>query len=408
MAKLFKFNLLVLVLLAILLGIGLGSFLPSFVVRIFVTFNGLFGNFLGFIIPLLIVGLITPAIDELGKGAGKWLAVTAGIAYVSTILAGLLSWGTSMIAWPRLLAGNDVTDLADPESGLLTPYFTIDMPPMFQVMTALVFAFVVGVALTRFDAPALHQVFADFREVINIVISKVIVPLLPLYIFGIFLNMTFAGQVWSVIRSFFWVVVIVFALTVVYLVLQYAVAGAMAKKNPFTLLRTMLPAYATALGTSSSAATIPVTLRSAIKAGVSENVASFVIPLCATIHLAGSTIKITGFALAIMVMFGMPTPPGLILGFILLLGITMVAAPGVPGGAIVTAGALLESQLGFSPEQVGLMIATYIAIDSIGTAANVTGDGAIAVIVDKLAGHPGHRDLGLHLPHEEETATAGA
>ncbi|TRY17835.1 dicarboxylate/amino acid:cation symporter [Tessaracoccus rhinocerotis] len=402
MARLPKFNLLVWVVIAIALGIALGSFLPEVVVRLFITFNGLFGNFLGFIIPLLIVGLITPAIDELGKGAGKWLAVTAGIAYTSSVIAGLLSWGTSMIAWPRLLTGNDVSELADPESGLVTPFFTVDMPPMFQVMTALVFAFVVGIALTRFDAPALHQVFADFREVINIVISKVIVPLLPLYIFGIFMNMTFAGQIWQVIQAFFWVVLIVFLLTVAYIVIQYAVAGAITKKNPFRLIRAMLPAYATALGTSSSAATIPVTLRSAIKAGVSENVASFVIPLGATIHLAGSTIKITGFALAIMVMFGMEIPPAAIFGFILLLGIAMVAAPGVPGGAIVTAAALLETQLGFSPEQVGLMIATYIAIDSIGTAANVTGDGAIAVIVDKLAGHPGHRDLGLHLPEELE------
>ncbi|GAB3813365.1 dicarboxylate/amino acid:cation symporter [Tessaracoccus terricola] len=398
MARLPKFTLLVWVVVAITLGIALGSFMPEFVVRLFITFNGLFGNFLGFIIPLLIVGLITPAIDELGKGAGKWLAVTAGIAYLSTILAGLLSWGTSMIAWPSLLAGKDISELADPESGLATAYFTVEMPPMFEVMTALVFAFVVGIALTAFDAPALHQVFADFREVINVVISKVIVPLLPLYIFGIFLNMTFAGQIWEVITAFFWVVVVVFALTVAYIVFQYAVAGAIVRKNPFAMIRAMLPAYATALGTSSSAATIPVTLRSAIKAGVSENIAAFVIPLCATIHLAGSTIKITGFALAIMFMFGMEVNAGVFLGLIFLLGIAMVAAPGVPGGAIVTAAGLLQSQLGFSPEQVGLMIATYIAIDSVGTAANVTGDGAIAAIVDKLAGHPGHRDLGLHLP----------
>ena len=401
MAKLPKLNLLLKVLIGIVLGIGLGLIMPEVLVRVFVTFNSLFSNFLGFIIPLLIVGLITPAIDELGKGAGKWLAITAGIAYLSTILAGLLSWGTSMVVWPRLLAGTDVTELADPESGLAAPFFTIEMPAMFGVMSALVFAFTVGVALTAFDAPALHQVFSDFRQVINIVISKVIVPLLPLYIFGIFLNMTYAGQVVAVIGAFFKVVIVVFLLTVVYLILQYVVAGAIAKKNPFVMLRGMLPAYATALGTSSSAATIPVTLRSAIKIGISENIASFVIPLCATIHLAGSTIKITGFALAIMVMFGMETPPMLILGFIMMLGIAMIAAPGVPGGAIVTASGLLASTLGFTPEQVGLMVATYIAVDSIGTATNVTGDAAIAAIVDKLAGHPGHVDLGLHLPDGE-------
>ena len=398
MAKVFKLPLLIQVAIALVLGIALGSFVPEGFVRIFATFNSIFGNFLGFIIPLLIVGLITPAIDELGKGAGKWLAITAAIAYTSTIVAGLLSWGASSLIWPRMLAGTDITRLADPDSGLAESFFTIEMPPMFDVMAALVFAFVVGVSLSTFDAPALHQVFSDFREVINVVIRGVIVPLLPLYVLGIFLNMTYAGQVWSVIQSFLGVVLVVFALTLIYLLLQYLIAGSIFKKNPFRMLKEMLPAYATALGTSSSAATIPITLRSAIRMGVSENVASFVVPLCATIHLAGSTIKITSFALAIMVMFGLDMPPMMILGFILMLGIVMVAAPGVPGGAVVTAAGLLESSLGFSPEQVGLMVATYIAIDSIGTATNVTGDGAIAAIVDKLAGHPGHVDLGLHLP----------
>lgn len=372
------------IIIAIILGIICGLFLPEWLTRAFVTFNGLFGNFLSFIIPLIILGLIAPAISELGKGAGKWLAVTAGIAYASTVLAGLLGFAVSMAVLPGLLAGKQVGSVSNPEDALLGPYFTVEMAPAFGVMTALILAFVVGVALTTIEGDSLHRGLVEFRAIINKVITAVIIPLLPLYIFGIFLNMTAAGEVFNVITTFLGVIVMVFLLTVVLLLLQFVFVGAIVHRNPFKMLVTMLPAYATALGTSSSAATIPVTLRQAIVSGVSTPVASFVIPLCATIHLAGSTMKITCFSLAIMILYGMPISVPMIVGFILMLGITMVAAPGVPGGAIVTAAGLLSSMLGFTEPQVGLMIATYIAIDSFGTATNVTGDGAIAHLVDKL------------------------
>ena len=170
------------------------------------------------------------------------------------------------------------------------------------------------------------------------------------------------------------------------LLFQFCVAGAIAKKNPIKALITMLPAYMTALGTQSSAATIPVTLAQAKKNGVADEVAEFSVPLCATIHLAGSTLKIVACAFAISFMLGMPTNVGLYAGFIMMLGITMVAAPGVPGGAIMASLGLLQSMLGFNEETQALMIALYIAMDSFGTACNVTGDGAIAVIVDRLLG----------------------
>lgn len=383
--KKFRLGLLPQILIAIVLGIVFGQFFPDTLTRVFVTFNGLFGNFLSFIIPLIIVGLITPAISELGRGAGKWLAITAGIAYLSTLFAGLLGFGASMAFLPRILAGRSATTLGNPEDALLAPYFTVEMPPLLGVMSALVLAFVVGVALTMIGSDVLQNGFFEFREVINKVISGVIIPLLPLYIFGIFLNMTAAGEVFAVISTFLGVILMVFALTVVLLLVQYGIAGAIARRNPLTMLKTMLPAYATALGTSSSAATIPVTLRQTLRIGVSEPVASFAVPLCATIHLAGSTVKITTFSLAVMMLYGLDIQPGVIIGFIMMLGITMVAAPGVPGGAIVTASGLLSSMLGFTDPQVGLMIATYIAIDSFGTATNVTGDGAIATIVDSFA-----------------------
>ncbi|MDO5677308.1 MAG: dicarboxylate/amino acid:cation symporter [Propionibacteriaceae bacterium] len=382
--KKFTFGLLPQIVVAIVLGVLLGTVMPDWATRIFVTFNGLFGQFLGFAIPLIILGLIAPAIADLGRGAGKWLAITAGIAYLSTLVAGFMGYGASMLVLPRVLPADGAEALANPDDSLLKPFFELPIPPLFGVTTAVVLAFVVGIALTVIDGGGLLRGFRELRELVNWVISKIIIPLLPIYIFGIFLNMTQGGQVATVILTFLGVVVFVFILTWIMLVLQFAVAGAVSGKNPFKMLSTMLPAYATALGTSSSAATIPVTLRQAIKMGVSQPVAAFAIPLCATIHLAGSMIKITCFSIAVMMLSGAAIEPGLMVAFIFMLGIMMVAAPGVPGGAIMTAVGLLSSMLGFTEAQVGLMIATYIAIDSFGTATNVTGDGAIAAIIDKL------------------------
>ena len=370
--------------IAIVLGVACGLFFPDWLVRVFATFNGLFGNYLSFVIPLIIVGLITPAISELGRGAGKWLGVTAAIAYGSTLLAGFFAYGASMLVLPRLLAGHSVSSVSNPEDALLGSYFTVEMPPVFDVMTALVLSFLVGVALTFVKGDVLRRGMSEFRDVVDLAIRTTLIPLLPLYIFGIFLNMSATGEAFTIISTFIGVVAFVFALTIIMLIAQYTVAGIAFGRNPLTMLRTMLPAYATALGTSSSAATIPVTLRQARAMGVSKPVASFVIPLCATIHLAGSTVKITAFALAIMLLSGIQISPAAIVGFIFMLGITMVAAPGVPGGAIMTAAGLLSSMLGFTEPQVGLMIATYIAIDSFGTATNVTGDGAIAAIMHRL------------------------
>lgn len=371
--------------IAIVLGIGLGFVVPDWLTKTFVTFNFVFAQFLGFMIPLIIVGLITPAIAQLGRGAGKWLTITGAIAYVSTIFAGVLALLTGLLLFPPLLGGLSASETSNPDDALLAPFFKVEIPPLFGVMSALILAFVLGVGLTITQGTTLYQGFIEFRDIVNRVIAKVLIPLLPLYIFGIVLNMTVAGQVFQIIGTFLSIVLVVFALTVILLLIQYVLAGALSKKNPFTMLKTMLPAYVTALGTSSSAATIPVTLRQTIRMGVSEPVASFVVPLCATVHLAGSTLKITSFALAIMVISGIPINPALMVGFIFMLGVTMVAAPGVPGGAIMAAAGLLSSMLGFNDSQVGLMIATYIAIDSFGTATNVTGDGAIAAIIDRMS-----------------------
>lgn len=383
-SKLNKLPLLAKVLIAILLGIGCSFFFPEFLNRIFVTINGIFGNFLGFTIPLIILGLVAPGIAELGNGAGKLLAITAAIAYGSTLFAGFFSYFACSLSFPSILDSS--ASFADniAHANKVLPFFTVDMPPVLSVTTALVLAFVVGLGLCYINGNKLIGGLLEFRELINKVISGVIIPLLPLYIYGIFLQIGAEGQAGAILKLFIKVIAVIFVLHVTLLLIQFIIAGAISKKNPFKALVTMLPAYVTALGTQSSAATIPVTLRQTVKNGVDEKLAGFTVPLCATIHLAGSTLKIVACALAILWMQGMPHGIDVFAGFICMLGITMVAAPGVPGGAIMAALGLLSSMLGFNEDLQGLMIALYIAMDTFGTACNVTGDGAIALVVNKI------------------------
>ena len=381
--KKIKIPLLPRIIIAIVLGIICGNFFPVWAVRIFATFNSVFSNFLSFLIPLIIVGLVTPAIADIGKSAGKLLIVTVIIAYGDTIFSGFFSYFTSSGLFPSLISKAD--SIAHVEAiQNVEPYFTISIPAILDVMSALIFAFVVGLGIAYLGMKTLKDVANEFEKIIAKTIAKAIIPLLPLYIFGIFLMMSNNGQAGEIIMAFISIIGIIFAMHVVLLLLQYCIAGAITRRNPLKLLWKMLPAYFTALGTSSSAATIPVTHSSCMKNGVSSGIAGFVVPLCATIHLSGSTMKITACAVALMLMQGMPFDVGLFAGFILMLGIMMVAAPGVPGGAIMAALGVLQSILGFNAEQQALMIALYIAMDSFGTACNVTGDGAIALIIDKF------------------------
>lgn len=371
------------IIIAIALGILLGNFLPGGMVRFFVTFNGIFSEFLNFSIPLIIVGLVTVAIADIGKGAGKLLLITALIAYGATLFSGFLSYFTGVTVFPYLIESGVPLEEVSEAQGIL-PFFSVAIPPLMNVMTALVLAFMLGLGLAQLKNDTLKNAARDFQEIIIRMISAVILPLLPIYIFGIFLNMTHSGQVFSVLMVFIKIIGVIFLLHIFLLVFQYCIAALFVRKNPFKLLGRMMPAYFTALGTQSSAATIPVTLEQTKKNGVSSDIAGFVIPLCATIHLSGSTLKIVACALALMMMQGISFDFPLFAGFIFMLGITMVAAPGVPGGAIMASLGILQSMLGFDESAQALMIALYIAMDSFGTACNVTGDGAIALVVDKI------------------------
>ena len=333
------------IVVAIISGIVCSLFFPDWLGRVFATFNGLFGNFLGFFIPVLIFALITPAIAGIGKGAGKWLAITTAIAYASTIFAGLMAYLSASALYPRLLAGQGMVAAADVEKGALSPYFKIDMEPPMGVMTALLLAFTIGVAMTAVRSDTLFAGVRDLERVVMHVITKFIIPLLPIFIFGMFLSMGMNGNLLQILSAFARVLVLAVVLTIVLLLIQFVIAGSIAGKNPFVALKNMLPAYVTALGTSSSAATIPVTYDCAKRNNVAPSVAGFTVPLCATTHLAGSMLKIGLFAFAITYMADIELTPGKAIGFIFMLGITMVAAPGVPGGAIMAAVGLLSSML---------------------------------------------------------------
>ena len=385
MFRIRKIGLLPKIIIAIVLGLLLGMVMPVAVIRVFVTFNGIFASFLFFCIPLIIVGLVAPGIADLGKSAGRLLALTTLIAYGSTIFSGFFTYFSCRAVFPFLLeSGDALTSVDNPENSLLSAFFTIEMRPVFDVMTALILAFILGIGIAVSHGETLKRVVTEFKNIVERIISSIIIPLLPIYIFGIFLNMSYSGTAFSIITIFGKIIGVIFVLHILLLLIQYGVAGSITGRNPFRLLYNMLPAYMTALGTSSSAATIPVTLAQTKKNGVREDIADFCIPLCATIHLAGSTMKITAMALVICMLTGRPFDIGLFSGFIMMLGVIMVAAPGVPGGAIMAAIGLLQSMLGFDEVAIGLITALYIAIDSFGTACNVTGDGAIAVVVGKI------------------------
>jgi Na+/H+-dicarboxylate symporter len=380
-----KIGLLPKILIAIALGIGAGLIVPEPIARIFVTFNGIFSQFLGFTIPLIIVALVTTAIAGIGNKAGKMLLVTVAIAYGSTIFSGLVSYLTGASVFPSMISpSSDLASVA--EAASLKPFFEVTIPPLMGVMTALVLAFTLGLGLASTQHETLMKASNGFEEIMVKTINAAIIPLLPLYIFGIFLDMAYIGKVFAILSVFIKIIGVIFLIHIGILILQFLIAGILNRRNPFKLLWNMLPAYFTALGTQSSAATIPVTLEQTRKNGVSEDIAGFTVPLCATIHMSGSTLKIVACALALMIMQDMPYDFWGFFGFICMLGITMVAAPGVPGGAIMASLGLLQSMLGFNEETQALMIALYIAMDSFGTACNVTGDGAIAVIVDRLLG----------------------
>ena len=380
-----KMPLLLKIIIALILGVGIGlvcNFMEvKFPIRILATFSGLFGNFLTFIIPLIIIGFIIPGIATLGEKSGKGLILTTIIAYISTIISGMLAFIVGNILLPKVISSKATLS----QGGInVDPYFTIEMAPIMGVMSALIFAFIMGIGISKLKEKTLFNISNEFNKIVLGLVTKILIPCVPFYIGCVFAKLSFNGEIFETLKSFALVYVLLFALQIVYIIIQYSIAGSVNKQNPIKLIKNMLPAYFTAVGTQSSAATIPVTLQCVEKNDVSEEVKDFVVPLGATIHLAGDTITLVLTSMAVMYMNGQTPTIKTILPFIFMLGVTMVAAPGVPGGGVMAALGLLESMLGFGTVEKPIMIALHAAQDSFGTATNVTGDGAIAMLVDYI------------------------
>lgn len=372
--------------IGIILGIIIGLISKSTefytVVRMMSTFSTIFGNFLKFMIPLVILGFVIPGIADLGKSAGKLLGITAGIAYLSAVGAGIAAFFIGSAILPSFVKAGEIVN----ESGIdVSPYFEIGMAPIMGVMSALVLAFLLGIGIAHIKGKTLLSVTKDFQDVVKGAVKSILIPFIPVHIAGIFAKLTTTGEIFSTMKAFTIVFVLIIGLQLSYIIVQYLIAFLVSKKNPIKSIKNMLPAYFTALGTQSSAATIAVTLESARKNDVSEDIVDFVIPLGATIHLAGDTITLVLAAMGVMILNGTTPTFGLMLPYIFMLGVTMVAAPGIPGGGVMAALGLLEKMLSFGVDQQSLMIALHFAQDSFGTATNVTGDGAIAIIVDEIA-----------------------
>ena len=382
-----KLGLLPRLIIAIVVGILIGLFGPTIIVRILITFNGLFGNFLNFVIPLIIMGFVIPGIADLGTEAGKLLAITAGIAYLSQVIFGSITFFVQSILLPNFIKVGSINFDPSAESGkVLEPLFESPMDPIFSVTTALIISFILGVGIAAVKGETLKKAVHEFSDIIEKLIANIVIPLLPIHICGIFANMAYQGTVATVLSTFSKVFIIVIILHWLTITTQFSVASAVGGGNPFDKIKKIFPAYMTAVGTQSSAATIPVTLNQTYKMGVNKGIADFVIPLCATIHLSGSTITLTSCSMAILMLKGEAVSFGSYFPFILMLGVTMVAAPGVPGGAVMAALGILQSMLGFTEPMTALIIALYVAQDSFGTACNISGDAGIACIVNKISG----------------------
>ena len=391
--KSFKIGLIPKLILAIIIGILFGSFMPEWFNRVVVTLSSIFSTFLSFIIPLMIVAYVTMGIANLRSGAGKLLIITVALAYVSTLIAGSASYLVSSSLFPSFMSEGALDQISATADVTLPSYFSLSIPPILNTLSAVTLAFVLGLCLSTMRGKTigdtLYNGMEDFSAIIDRVLHAVIIPLLPLYICGTFTNMTYSGKTFAILGILWKVFLVVIAMHLIYIVIQFTIAGMLSGKNPIMLIRNQISGYATAIGTQSSAATIPVNLECAKKDGTLDEIANFVVPLCANIHMAGSMITITACATAVCFMYQLPISMATMVPFIMTLGIAMVASPGAPGGSIMTALPFLYMVFGPEAGDVNgpicaIMVALYITQDSFGTACNVTGDNAIGVIVETI------------------------
>ena len=367
--------------IGIVVGILLGFYAPMPLLKVISSIGYVLSQYIRFIIPLLIVAFVAKGIVDFGRNAGKALFLGLILAYTSTICAELLGFtvASSFLPWLGLVPGSVAKGVS------IVPYLKMDIPPVMSIMGALVLAIIIGLGITRFKSPRWTEVVVEFNTIVTDVIRHGMIPVFPYWVASIFTEITAKGQLIPTAKAFFKILLLIIPTQWLWLAVLYTAAYIYTRKNSLFVLKTMLPAYFTAMGTMSSAATLPVALDCMHKVPfVRKESVNFGIPLFNIAHLPGAAAAITMSALTVTILTK-GTIPSIwdFLPFIILLGFIEVAAVGVPGGSVTAALGILEVVLGLDSTGLGLMVALFMIQDSFGTATNVTGDAALTMIVDK-------------------------
>ncbi|WP_251445621.1 dicarboxylate/amino acid:cation symporter [Vermiculatibacterium agrestimuris] len=370
-------------LIGIVVGILLGLFLPERVMTIVVTLKYVLNQLIMFCVPLIVIGFIAPSITKMGSNATRMLVVAIIVAYVSTVLATLMSMVAGYILVPHLPIASTMEGLKE----LPGVAFQLDIPQIMPVMSALVFSVLIGLAAVWTKAKTITAVLQEFQNIVLSVVKKIVIPILPFFIALTFCGLSYDGTITKQFPAFLLAIVIVMAGHYIWMAVLYGFAGAYSGRNAIEVVKHYGPAYLTAVGTMSSAATLAVALDCARKSSVlRSDMVEFGIPLFANIHLCGSALTETFFVMIVSkVLYGQLPNPGSMILFILLLGIFAIGAPGVPGGTVMASLGLITGVLGFDGDGTALMLAIFALQDSFGTACNVTGDGALTLILTGYA-----------------------
>ncbi|MDO4594035.1 MAG: cation:dicarboxylase symporter family transporter [Tissierellia bacterium] len=366
-------------LLGIIIGIVIGLVSNETFMTIIVPIRNILSSFITYMVPLIILGFITPAIVSLKEDIGKVLGVTLLICYISSVGAAVFSMVSGYTIIPHLDIANNVgAGRKLPESP-----FELTIDPIFPTMTALITAILVGIATLSTKSTTWENLLKELNNIVMWIVEKIVITLLPIYIATTFATLAYEGAILHELPIFLKIIIIVIIGHYIWLALLYAIGGALSKTNPFEVLKHYLPAYVTALGTMSSAATLPVSLRQAGRAKtLGPKIRDFVIPICSNTHLCGSVLTETFFVMTVSkILYGQLPALSTMITFACLLGIFAIAAPGVPGGTVVASLGLIISVLGFDESGTALMLSIFALQDSFGTACNITGDGAIALMV---------------------------
>ena len=383
-------------LLGIAVGILCGLVFSESVMKVIVTLQYIMGQLITFCVPLIIIGFIAPSITKLGANASRLLGVAVVITYVSSICAAFMSMGAGYALIPHLSIDTSVAGLRE----LPEVVFELNIPQIMSVMSALVLSILIGLAATWTKSQGFINLLAEFQNIVLDIVKKVIIPILPFYIAATFCNLSYEGMITRQLPAFLQIIVIVMLGHYIWLAVLYLLAGAYSGKNPWEVLRHYGPAYLTAVGTMSSAATLAVALDCARKSKVlRKDMVSFGIPLFANIHLCGSVLTEVFFVMTISkILYGSVPSLGTMVLFCLLLGIFAIGAPGVPGGTVMASLGLITGILLFKNDGTALMLAIFALQDSFGTACNVTGDGALTLMLTGYAEKHGIRDENIQSP----------